>query len=69
MKKKNIATKIEFFSSFNSSNSADHIRWCNMSPKQRWDELAIIQKRVWGSRWTRGKIKRTASYEKLDWVK
>jgi hypothetical protein len=69
MQKFNKAVKVEIFNSFKDANTAEHKRCAYMSPKQRWDELAILQKRVWGSRWSRGKIKRIASYEKLRWLK
>jgi len=69
MQNLNKAVKVEIFSSFKEANTAEHKRCACMSPKQRWDELAILQKRVLGSRWSRGKIKRIASYEKLSWLK
>jgi hypothetical protein len=38
-----------------------------MTHDQRLHEFGVIQERAWGSKWTRGKMKRVASYEIVTW--
>ena len=68
MKRAKRDLKVEIFTSFEDANKADYSRWAKMSPKQRWDELAVLQRRVFGPGWTRRKMKKIASFEKLAWA-
>lgn len=59
--------QISVFSSFEDENEAEHRRLAAMTPKQRWDEFAVLQERVWGKKWTSERIVKRASFEKLKW--
>ena len=59
--------QISVFSSFEDENEAEHRRLAAMTPKQRWDEFAALQERVWGKKWTSERIVKRASFEKLKW--
>ncbi len=65
MKKRNL--KIDIFSSPEDAEQADIRRRAKMTPSERWQEMAILQKRAWGENWTRIPIKKIVSYEILDW--
>ena len=58
---------VSIFSSFEDENKAEHRRLAAMTPKQRWDEFAILQERVWGKKWTNERIVKRVSFEKLKW--
>ena len=55
------------FSSFQEENNAEHVRLAMMTPTQRLDEFALLQERLWGKKWTHGRMVRTVKVEKLDW--
>jgi hypothetical protein len=59
--------KAVVFSSFEEENSAEHLRLAGMTPSQRLDEFALLQKRVWGTRWTEKPMKKIASVERVSW--
>ena len=61
------APRVEVFTSFEEENRAEHRRLRNMTPKERWDELAVLQARVWGDKWLREPMKRVVSIEKVEW--
>jgi hypothetical protein len=58
---------VKTFSSFEEENRAEHRRLAALTPNQRLKEFAILQKRVWGTRWTKDRIVKTASFEKVTW--
>ena len=60
-------TKFEVFSSFEEENRAEHRRLAAMSPEERCQEMAVLQERVWGSRWTSTPIEKIARWEELSW--
>ena len=58
---------IKVFSSFEDENEAEHRRLAAMTPEQRWQEMAVLQGRVWGVDWATKPIERIAHCEVLDW--
>jgi hypothetical protein len=69
--KKNVKRKkkhlVSIFSSFAEENAAEHKRLANLSPEKRLAEYGVLQQRAWGSKWTRGRISRTATVERTVW--
>jgi hypothetical protein len=59
--------KIRVFSSFEDENRAEYERLSRMTPNQRLDEFTVLQKRAWGSNWTKKPIKRIATVETDKW--
>ena len=59
--------KVMVFSSFEEENRAEYLRLARMTPTQRLDEFAVLQKRVWGARWTSKPMKKIASIERVSW--
>lgn len=59
--------KVAVFSSFEEENAAEHRRLAKMTPTERWNEMAILQVRVWGKKWTDEPIVKVATWEKVDW--
>jgi hypothetical protein len=62
-----IKRRFAIFSSFAEENQAEYRRLRQMTPNQRLDEFAVLQKRVWGAKWTKERLKRIASVEKVTW--
>jgi len=58
---------VKVFSSFEEENRAEHHRIAVLTPKQRLKEFAILQERVWGTKWTKDRILKIASIEKVTW--
>ncbi len=58
---------VKLFSSFEDENRAEHRRLAYLTPEQRWNELAVLQERIWGTKWTEDRIVKIASIEKLAW--
>jgi hypothetical protein len=65
--KRKRALSVKMFSSFDEENRAEHLRLAALTPNQRLKEFAILQERVWGTRWTEDRIVKTASIEKVTW--
>ena len=65
MPKRNL--KFEIFSSQEEAEQADIRRRAQMTPEERWREMAILQKRAWGENWNKTPIKKIVSYEILNW--
>ncbi len=59
--------KIRVFTSLEEENQFEILRMQTMTPSQRLDEVAILQKRTWGDKWTKTPIKKIISYEKVSW--
>ncbi|MBN2037306.1 MAG: hypothetical protein JW768_11235 [Chitinispirillaceae bacterium] len=59
--------KAALFSSFEEENRAEYLRLAGMTPSQRLDEFVVLQKRVWGERWTKKTIKKIAAVELVSW--
>ena len=55
------------FASFDEENDAEHDRLASLTPIQRWDEFAVLQKRAWGESWTSTPMVKTATVESIDW--
>ena len=66
-RKRKRAFSVKMFSSFDEENRAEHLRLAALTPNQRLKEFAILQERVWGTRWTEDGIVKTASIEKVTW--
>lgn len=64
-KKRDLQVKV--FSSFEEENRAEHRRLARMTPMERLEEFAILQERMWGTKWTKEPMVKIASYEKLSW--
>ena len=58
---------VKMFSSFKEENRAENRRLAALTPNQRLKEFAILQERVWGTRWTEDRIVKIASIEKVIW--
>ena len=58
---------VKMFSSLEEENRAEHRRLAALTPNQRLKEFAILQERVWRTRWTEDRIVKTASVEKVIW--
>ncbi|HLP60234.1 MAG TPA: hypothetical protein VK186_15450 [Candidatus Deferrimicrobium sp.] len=58
---------VKIFSSFEEENRAEHRRLAALTPSRRLKEFAVLQKRVWGTKWTEEGIKKTVRIEKLTW--
>ena len=61
------AIKIAVFASLAEENKAEHRRLAMMTPAQRCRELAVLQERHWGRKWTSEPIVKTATVEHLPW--
>ena len=59
--------KIAVFPSFAEENKAEHRRLAMMTPAERCRELAVLQERHWGKRWTSDPIVKKATVERLPW--
>ena len=57
----------QIFSSFEEENRAEAKRRAAMSPEERCQEMAILQVRRWGKRWTSTPIEKIATWEKVSW--
>ena len=57
---------VKMFSSFEEENQAEHRRLAALTPNQRLKEFAILQECVWGTRWTKDRIVKTAKSESFD---
>jgi len=66
-KKQDRVLSVKRFSSFEEENRAEHRRLAALTPNQRLKEFAILQERVWGTKWTGEGIKKTAEVEKVTW--
>jgi hypothetical protein len=58
---------VKMFSSFDEENRAEHRRLAALTPNRRLKEFAILQERVWGTKWTKDGIEKTVSIEKVKW--
>lgn len=58
---------VKMFSSFEEENRAEHRRLASLTPYRRLKEFAVLQERVWGTKWTEDGIKKIARVEKLAW--
>ncbi|OGV67836.1 MAG: hypothetical protein A3K19_28615 [Lentisphaerae bacterium RIFOXYB12_FULL_65_16] len=58
---------VRIFSSFEDENRAEHQRLREMTPAERWNELAVLQERAWGERWSKTPLKRVAVIETTTW--
>lgn len=59
--------RIAVFSSFEEENNAEYLRCARMTPAQRLDESAILQKRARGGRRTKSPMKKIFSVERVSW--
>lgn len=59
---------VKVFSSFAEENRAEHRRLASLTPAQRLKEFALLQERVWGTKWTKDRIVKTARIEKVVWL-
>ncbi len=59
--------KVKFYTSFEAENIAEHKRRAAMTPDECLRELAILQERRWGKKWTSEPIVKKVSFEKLEW--
>lgn len=59
--------RVEIFDSFEAENQAEHRRLARMTPLERLQEMAVLQERLWGERWTSTPIEKVASWEWVDW--
>ena len=55
------------FTSFDEENEHDHERLASLTPIQRWQEFAVLQRRAFGDTWTEEPMVKTATYETVDW--
>lgn len=58
---------VQVFSSFEKENRAERERRAKMTPAERCREMAALQVRQWGRRWTSTPIVKTARWEKTSW--
>jgi hypothetical protein len=58
---------VRVFSSFEEENETEHARWATLTPQERWDELAVLQRRAFGEKWTSEPMVKVARYEAVDW--
>jgi len=58
---------IEVFSSIEEENLAEYRRRAQMTPGERMEEFAILQERVWGSKWTKEPMVKVIRFEKISW--
>ncbi len=65
--KKKRDLRVTVFSSFEDENRAEHRRLAHLTPMQRLEEFAILQERMWGTKWTKDRMKKIATYEKITW--
>ena len=65
MEKRNL--KIQFFSSFEEESIAEYKRRSSQSYTERMNEFAQLQERCWGKAWTKEKMKKIVSFEKVAW--
>lgn len=63
--KRNLSMKV--YSSFEEENRAEHRRLAALTPEQRLTEFGILQTRVWGKKWTKDRIVKIATFEKVKW--
>jgi hypothetical protein len=59
--------KVQIFNSLEEENQAEYFRRKSMTPEQRMQEFALLQERAFGKAWTSEKIRKTVSYELLNW--
>ena len=57
---------VRIYNSFEEQEKADIARRNAMSIKERLNEFAVIQERVWGKAWTDTPIVRKVTFEYLD---
>ncbi|MDQ1351337.1 MAG: hypothetical protein QG657_1639 [Acidobacteriota bacterium] len=57
---------MKVFSSFEEENRAEHRRLAALTPYQGLKEFAILQERVWGTKWTRERILKNVRIEKVS---
>lgn len=55
------------FASFEEENNAEHERLASLTPLQRWQEFAVLQRRAFGDAWTEEPMVKAASVETVDW--
>jgi hypothetical protein len=65
--KKKRELRVTVFSSFEDENRAEHRRLAHLTPMQRLEQFAILQERMWGTKWTKDRMIKTATFEKLTW--
>lgn len=58
---------VRIYSSLSVENAAEHARRASLTPLERWREFAVLQRRIWGAKWTSESMVKTASYEVVDW--
>lgn len=59
--------RVEVYESFEAENEAEYRRRARMTPDERMAEMAVLQERRWGKRWTSTPIEKVASWEFVDW--
>ncbi len=59
--------QVRFYTSFEEENEAEYQRRARMTPQERMQEFALLQKRQWGSKWTSERLVRKAWWERVAW--
>ncbi len=58
---------VKIFHSLEEENREEYRRRARMTPQERWDELGVLQERMWGRAWRSKPMVRKATWETLDW--
>jgi len=59
---------VKKFSSFEEENRAEHHRLAALTHEERLHEFEILQERVWGTKWTKDAMVKTARIERVSWL-
>jgi len=59
--------RVAVYESFEAENEAEYRRRARMTPEECMAEMAVLQERRWGERWTSTPIEKVASWEFVDW--
>jgi hypothetical protein len=55
------------FTSFDEENEHEHDRLASLTPLQRWGEFAVLQRRVFGEKWTSEPMVKKVTFETVEW--
>lgn len=57
--------KVQIFHSFEEEAKAEYERLAAMTPFERWAEMAVLQERCWGEKWTKEPMKKILVIDRL----
>lgn len=65
--KKERDVRVTVFLSLEDENRAEHCGLAHLTPIRRLEGFAILQERMWGTKWTKYRMIKIATFEKLTW--